>query len=262
VAVHNTGKSFMPNKDEKSDTFLERRRQLLKMGVAGMPMVLTLRASAADAVISQLRCTITVSNSFRILVDDTGAAWMGTRTIRTKRDGSFKPKSLRKFKNKANFIFPGGSASESYRPEECEFLSCEEADNDDHGHHSHDESSSDLLAYLSDKDGTYAMNDFLAGSDEHTHGSGHSACDDNDHSQDEHGHSIPTNEPCGYSLYEYTTGHSITPGHYVSSGGSWNLSGDDGLFLELSIIYADENGEHGRWPGISCLVSVLNYLGH
>lgn len=246
----------MQNKNQKSEVFLDRRRQLLKMGAAGMPMLLTLRASAQEAVISQLRCVITMPNSFKILVDDSGAAWVGTRNIKTKNSGGFKTKSLAKFKDEANFVFPEGSVPGSYRPDECEYETCDESG---HGH----DDDFDLLAHLSDENGTYAMNDFLAGGGggkgkgDHSH----SQCDDDGHSMDEHGHSIGTNEPCGYSLYEYSSSSTVTPGNFVSEGGSWTFSGDEGLYLALSIIYADEYGNDGNWPGVSCVVSVLNYIG-
>jgi len=249
----------MENKNDKSDLFLERRRQLLKMGAAGMPMVLTLRASAQEAIISQLRCVITLADSFKILVDDSGAAWVGSRNIRTKRDGSYKASSLKKFKDRANFVYPEGSAPASYRPDACE--ECEVDDSHSHGHDDDNwytdangdkQSSSDLLAHLSDNNGNYAMTDYLAGSgddDSHNH---NPACDDHGHTQG--------NGDCGYALYEYRRGMAINPGEYVSGNG-FTISGDVGLYLALSTIYADEYGGNGSWPGISCIVSVLNYLG-
>jgi hypothetical protein len=249
------GGNFMQFKSEKTDVFLQRRRQLLKMGAAGMPMVLTLRASAAEAVISQLRCTITISNSFKILVDDAGAAWVGKGKLKSKRNGQLRPKSVRRFKKRAQFVFPHDSAPSGYRPDECEYKTCDNTESDDS--EGHDE----LLSHLVDVDGTYALNDFLAGDEEDDEPS-EDECDDDGHALDAKGNGIVENAPCGYAVYEYRSNHVITPGAFVGENGNLHLSGDDGLFLELSLIYADENGTEGNWPGVSCLVSVLNYIKH
>ncbi len=243
----------MTDKNKKTDLFLEQRRDLLKLGAAGMPMVLTLRASAQEAVISQLRCTITIPSKFKILVDDTGAAWVGSGKLRTdKKTGNLKDKDVKNFKHDASYIFPHDSVSASYRPDACEYETCDESG----GSGDHD----DLLSHLTDENGTYAMNDYLAGSGEDD-GHDHS-CDDDGHAQDSHGHSIITNAPCGYAVYEYSRSQIISPGDYVTQGGDWNLSGDDGLYLELSLKYIDENGVNGHWPGVSCVISILNYMGH
>jgi len=249
----------------KPNVFLERRRQLLKMGAAGMPMMLTLRASAQEAVISQLRCVITMPKSFKILVDDTGAAWVGNRNIRKDKKGVFRPNSLNKFMDKAKFVFPEGSAPVAYRPDACE--TCDPDDGDDSGGDDSggdDDSDFDLLSHLSDENGTYAMNDYLAGDGGYGGGDdsggedhGHGQCDEDDG----HGHG-QTSADCGYVCYEYSSGQSITPGDYISQGGGWTISGDEGLYLSLSLLYAEEYGNSGRWPGVSCIVSVLNYIGH
>jgi len=245
----------MQNKNDKTNLFLENRRKLLKLGAAGMPMVLTMRASAQQAVISQLRCAITVPDSFKILVDDSGAVWVGDRKLRKDKSGAYKTKDIVKFQDKADFVFPEGSAPESYRPDECEYETCDES-----GHsHGHDDDD-DMLSYLSDENGSYSLNDYLSGSgggDNHSH----SQCDDDGHSMDEHGHSVVTNAPCGYAVYKYSRNYSITPGEFVNGSGNWSLSGDDGLYLSLAILYAEENGNDGNWPGVSCIVSVLNYIG-
>ena len=245
----------MKNDKPNNSKFLEQRRQLLKLGAAGMPMVLTLRASAQQAVISQLRCAITVPDSFKILVDDAGAAWVGSGNIKKTKSGGYKSKDVIRFQDDANFVFPEGSVPASYRPDECEYETC---DPDDDG----DDDDDDLLAHLSDEKGTYSLNDYLAGGGKKDKGGhSHSQCDDDGHTMDEHDHSIVTNGPCGYACYEYSRNYAITPGEYVSEGGNWNLSGDDGLYLSLAIQYAEENGNDGVWPGVSCIVSVLNYLG-
>jgi len=243
----------MAKKNSNSNRFLEQRRQLLKLGAAGMPMVLTLRASAQQAVISQLRCAITVPNSFKILVDDAGAAWVGSGSIAQTSSGNYKDKDIIAFQESANFIFPEGSVAASYRPDECEYETCDPDDDDD--------DDDDLLAHLSDDTGTYSLNDYLAGSGDEDDAHSHTQCDDDGHTLDEHDHSIVTNGVCGYACYEYSRNYEVSPGDYVTEGGSWNLAGDDGLYLSLAIQYAEENGNDGVWPGVSCIVSVLNYLG-
>jgi len=244
---------FMTNNKPDPNKFLAQRRQLLKLGAAGMPMVLTLRASAQQAVISQLRCAITVPDSFKILVDDAGAAWVGSGKINQTKSGGYKTKDVIKFQENANFVFPEGSVPASYRPDECEYETCEpDYDDDD---------DDDLLAHLSDEQGTYSLTDYLAGGGKDDDAHSHTQCDDDGHTMDEHDHSIITNGPCGYACYEYSRNYAITPGEHVNEGGSWNLVGDDGLYLSLAIQYADENGNDGVWPGVSCIVSVLNYLG-
>lgn len=54
------------------------RRNLLRLGAAGLPMVLTLKASARQAAVSQLRCFFRPGTRHRIMVNSDGEAWSST----------------------------------------------------------------------------------------------------------------------------------------------------------------------------------------
>lgn len=100
---------------QKSVNF-EERRKLLKLGAAGMPMALTVRASAAEAVISQLRCCATLLDSMGILVDEDGAAWVNLGEPDYSLSSS---RRIRNFKRHADWEFPSGTVPSSYRPSGC-----------------------------------------------------------------------------------------------------------------------------------------------
>lgn len=274
----------MQTGNDKSSEFLERRRQLLRMGAAGMPMLLTLRASAREAVVSQLRCVITMPGSLKILVDNSGAAWVGDGSLQqasSKGKGKGKGKgkkgwgsgstgwtqsSIDDFKSNANWVFPAGSAPAAYRPDACEEDECEDNWSDDSSGWWDDNSDLDLVSHLSDQNETYAANDIVAGNSGNSYWGGGWGDDDCGHNQGDddsgssHSHSQGIVD-CGYACYEYSQNQSITPGDYVTQGGSLNITGDDGLYLALSMIYADQYGANGDFPGVSCIVSVLNYIG-
>jgi len=253
----------MKNTD-KGDLFLEKRRQLLKLGAAGMPMVLTLRASASEAVISQLRCVVALPSNLKILVDDTGAAWVGNGSIGTGPGGGYDSADITSFKANADYTFPDGSAPSEYRPDACVVEDCEDGDG----------RGDILLSHLTDKQGNYSLtsglDDYIAGSDyddDDCHnqeddeggkkgkGKGNDE-DEDDYDDDDDAHN---QTDCGYTLYEYSN-TVITPGNFVDESGNWTISGDEGLFIALSLAYADEYGNQGNWPGVSCLVSILNYV--
>lgn len=235
--------------EQKNETFLERRRQLLRMGAAGMPMALTLRAGATESIISQLRCVITIPGSLKILVDQDGAAWVGDRSINTD-----KTKSINKFKNQADYEFTSGTVPASYRPD-CGSSGDDSGWGDDSGDDSSDDSCSsddswaeadfDILAHLDvNKSQPYSA-DYLAGS--------------GDDSSSSHCH---TQETECYAVYSYSQGTEIIPGNYTNGGTGWSIGGgsDAELYLALSLEYEDAYGNNGSWPGISCIVSVINYL--
>lgn len=248
----------MQDLDSQSELFKARRRQLLRMGAAGMPMVLTLRASASQALISQLQCVFVVPKSTKILVDDSGQAWVGTGKLKKYSEG-LKLSEIAEFKETADFVFPSGSAPASYRPDVCAPDPCEgswltELDNAD---------IDSMFAHLTDGENDYLAAEGFSGSgfgggNGHTN---HIHCDSHGHQVDGHHHSVGESEytTCGYKRYGVSN-KTIAPGDYVTEGGSWNLSGSKGLYIALSIKYADSHGQTGGWPGISCIVSILNYL--
>jgi hypothetical protein len=236
-------------RQNQSEEFLERRRQLLKLGAAGMPMALTLRASATEAIVSQLRCVITMPGSLKILVDESGAAWVGDGSISKKgKSGNYKTKSINKFKNNADFSFGEGSVPASYRPE-CEVEDDECESGDDGG-----DDDFDILAHLDDQNSSYVSNDYLLGGGDDDSSHCHSQGDDDSGGHDQDG-------GC-YAVYEYSQGFEITPGNFTNGGTGWSIGGgsDAELYLALSLQYEDLHGSNGNWPGISCIVSVLNFL--
>jgi hypothetical protein len=174
---------------------IEERRQFLKLAAAGMPMAITLRASATEALISQLTCCTTVLNSFGVLVDEDGAAWLNVGESESDwNTGSSR--YIRKFKKNADWNFSSGTVSADFRPSGC------------------------------------------------SAGSG----DDDDCSLSEE-----------YNWYSFSAGDEIYPGNFYTGSG-WNYSGKEGMYVELSRIYADAYGNSGSWQGISCMVSVFTYI--
>lgn len=184
-ASHVWGRRFkvrvqVSNQPQKSSDRIEARRQFLKLGAAGLPMVITARAGAQQAVISQLRCAITLQSRMRILVDQNGAAWAGSRNVNLNRNNS-----ITRFKNQADFVYPNDTVPSGYRP----------TGNDD------------------------------------------------------------------YSLYLYSRGLEINPDQHLDGNYNWNYqSNEEGLYVALSVYYAENQGNNGAWPGISCIVSILTYI--
>jgi hypothetical protein len=163
-----------------SEKTISERRTFLKMGAAGLPMVLTLRASAAGAVISQLKCAATLQTRQRILVADDGSCWVGSSNVNISRNNS-----IVKFKKNAEFVFPAGSAPSNYWP---------------------------------------------TGDDD-------------------------------YALYKYGAGYEVNPDRHLNSSLQWDYRNNkEGLYVALSVQYAEAYGNSGGWPGVSCLVSILAFI--
>ncbi|MBV1901250.1 MAG: hypothetical protein KUG56_06215 [Kordiimonadaceae bacterium] len=242
----------------RSEQFKAHRRQLLRMGAAGLPMVLTLRASASEALISQLRCTFTIPSKTKILVDDTGQAWVGKSRLRI-RDNKPKNDHISNFQNNADYVFPEGTVPSSYRADACPPDPC-----DGYAQNLKDANVDSMFAHLTDSEGDYQATEGFSGGGGGSGGhSNHIHCDSHGHQVDGHHHSVETSTTryaeCGYKAYKVSN-NQISPGDYINNG-SWNLPGDeDGLYLSLSLNYADSYGNTGGWPGISCIVSILNYL--
>lgn len=250
----------MQNLDNQSDLFAARRRQLLRMGAAGLPMVLTLRASAQEAIISQLRCLFVVPRGTKILVADDGSAWMGTRRLR-HQNGKPRISDIENFKANADFVFPAGSAPAVYRPEACAPDPCEGSwlsnlDNAD---------VDSMFAHLTDSESDYLAAEGFSGAGSKGKGhSNHIHCDQHGQLVNGHHHNVggggnTTFAECGYKRYGFSN-NSIRPGDFVQNN-NWQFNGHKkGLYISLAIRYADVHGQQGNWPGISCIVSVLNYL--
>lgn len=248
----------MQDFDSQSELFKARRRQLLRMGAAGMPMVLTLRASASQALISQLQCVFVIPAKTKILVGDRGQAWVGTGRLRNYSQG-LKLSEIEDFKASATYHFQDNTVSESYRPEACEANQCE---SNWYGSLENGDVDS-MFSHLTDGENDYLATEGFSGAGSKGNGHyNHIHCDSHDHLVDGHHHSVGNESEytsCGYKKYGVSN-KTVKPGDYVTEGGSWNLSGSKGLYVELSIKYADAHGQTGNWPGISCIVSILNYL--
>ncbi len=170
------------------------RRDMLKLGVAGLPMILTLNSSAAHAAASQLTCFFRLPDRVRIMVDASGNAWASTtHNVRFSRNRqAYRKDDLDEFLLPGNSIeFTGGVPSQ-YIPTACS--------------------------------------------------------------------SPPTGNwvGCGWNKFSINRNAKITPGNYVD-GNSFQVSGNKGLYVALSIQYASMSTS-GGWPGVSCIVSILNYL--
>ncbi len=242
---------------ERDAEFMARRRQLLRLGAAGVPMVLTLRASAADTVHSALDCAFVLTQKVRMLVDETGKVWVSDKNLKYKNGKGYKISDVSKFKNEADYVFPAGSAPSDYRPEACpEPEGCGSGDDDwwgddDWGDRDWGEADMKLLGNAASDN----LSDVLQLATWGWQDDDDDSCDDDDNSGGDSKY-----VDCGYNLYKVGKNTTITPADYLSSSGSWNLNGSKGLYLALAGKYLDSNGNDGGFPGISCLLSILNYL--
>jgi len=262
------------NNQKKDGDFLARRRQLLKLGAAGVPMVLTLKASATQPIHSALDCAFVIHNKVKILVDADGKAWMGDGNIREK-NGKYKSQDIKQFKNNADYVFPEYTVPERFRPDECDEGgdSCSGSSgygDDDSGYGSYgggygdDDGGDGDESCDSDDDGGYGgygddsgghSGDDSGGSSSWRHGGGRGDDDGDDSSGGGNGGWTDC-----YKLYEIDRNTTITPSDYLNGSGNWNLNGPNGLYLLLAGKYLDTYGNDGGFPGISCLLSILNYL--
>lgn len=241
-----------PENSEDASENLKRlsdRRQLLKLGAAGLPMVLTLKASAQQVVISQLQCAFVLPKRVRILVDCDGRAWVGSRRVRYTNGKGWLVSDLDKFKDRANYVFPANTVPSDYRPSECPAEVCDpDDDDDDDNSYNSSNQISELDALLNAPMPSNASE--IAGFTQNS-----SRSDDDDDDCD------PKYQDNGYELYTIDKKSEITPADYLN-GSNWDPSSDaKGLYIALSLTYANSYGNQGSWPGISCIVSILNYLG-
>lgn len=258
--------------DQKQDTseFLERRRQLLKLGAAGMPMILTLKASANQTVHSALDCVFKLTSAVNILVDHEGKVWVGSSTIDQGSGGTLKTSDITAFKSNADFAFPAGTAPEDYVPDECPDDPC---DGDSSGDWDDDDwyfggTGRDLLQELMDSGSISSFKkdkdkDKDKGGDDDDCGNSDDDDDDDDDWDDDDGGSGGSGgtwTDCGYNYYEISANTTITPLDYLNGNGDWQISGTNGLYIVLGAKYLDYYGNDGGFPGISCLHSILTYL--
>ena len=186
------------NNKPSDDKTRADRREILRLGLAGMPMMLTLKASAQQAVVSQLQCAFRVPERLRVMVSADGTAWASTtHNVRfSNRRQAFRAEDLNEFISPGNSTRFDGGVPEVYRPQAC--------------------------ATPPDPDSDWV--------------------------------------DCGWNKFTIGRNLQITPADYLSNG-TFQINGDEqGLYLALTLQYASQTSS-ANWPGLSCVVSILNYLG-
>ena len=169
----------------------------MRLGAAGMPMVLTLKASAQQAVISQLQCAFRVPERVRVMVNAEGTAWASTtHNVRfSNRRNAFRRDDLEEFLQPGNSVRFNGGVPPGYRPAFC--------------------------GEPPDPDSNWIE--------------------------------------CGWNKFNIRANLNIRPADYLDNG-TFRLSGNRGLYLALTLQYASQGASSG-WPGVSCVASILTYLG-
>ena len=107
----------------KSTEYQASRRTILSLAAGGLPMVLTMKASARQAVNSALTCAFRLDSRYRVLVDHNGNAWANPTNLninyRADR-GGYRIDHIDRFKNDSNTIqITGGISSPSFLPNAC-----------------------------------------------------------------------------------------------------------------------------------------------
>lgn len=110
-------------KNKKNSKHSAERRHILTLAATGLPMVLTMKASARQSINSALTCAFRLPARVRVLVDDQGNAWANPTTLninyRADR-GGFRIDHIQRFKDDPNTIFiSGGVSSSTFLPNAC-----------------------------------------------------------------------------------------------------------------------------------------------
>ena len=111
-------------------------------------MVLTLKASAQQVLVSQLQCAFVLPARVRILVNCDGAAWVGSRSVQYRNGQGWRVSHLVRFKDEADYVFPAGTVPNGYRPTACPEEVCNPDDDDDGWNNGGDGNISELDALL------------------------------------------------------------------------------------------------------------------
>jgi len=284
----------MNEPNEKDSVFLEKRRQLLKLGAAGVPMLLTMKASASQPLHSALDCAITIPSGMCIMVGSDGAAWISASF---NYDGSKLTKNtVKRFKRASEYVLPAGSIPTRYRPDDtCPTDPCSSGgsggSDDDEGHWSRNNQQESGFASLLDRltltraahaDDVQYASSWGSGGDDDDNDDGGSNCptsggddDDNHDSGSHHGDSDDGHDDddggssgggdtssCDYKSYCVDSATEYPPGTFLDSSGNWNLSGDLGLYTIVAAKYGEYYGTYNNFPGVSCMLSIMTYLNN
>lgn len=116
----NSPVQLLKSKSSKQNKLAERRA-LLKLGAAGLPMMLTLKASAQSVAVSQLSCFFRLPARVRVMVNSDGDAWSSTsHNVRfNRRRQVWRKDDLEEFLLPQNSIHFTGGVPSVYRPSTC-----------------------------------------------------------------------------------------------------------------------------------------------
>ncbi|WP_374763794.1 hypothetical protein [Yunchengibacter salinarum] len=225
--------------DEAGGQLGAGRRQLLKLGLAGAPMVFSVRASAANALASAVDCAINVPNSFYALVASDGQAWVATINVGS---GKITPGLVNRFK-RFGIHLPEGSVDEEFRPGGCDA-----------------EDRLDAEAFWNDPLDEDGDEDERQGIP-HPGGGDDRDDDDDDDDEFESNGGIPRNLECRYALTDLSSLDGTVIGDLFSEDGAIAPgSRNERLFALILSRYVYHYGQSGSLPGLSCYVSILNYV--
>lgn len=261
VTIYNgfvvTEKPIVPDTSESDSETSENdriaeRRQLLMLGAAGLPMMLTLKASAQEVLVSQLTCAIKLPKRLRILVDCDGRAWVGTKNIKYTNGKGFKVADIVKFKDDATYAFPAGDVPNYWLPDNCPIEECSNGggDDDDDDGFDYETASAELDDLMRTSLPSQADGIVLA--------SARMGDDDDDDDEDDCDEDWIDS---GYAFYELSKNSTILPVDHTSGTGWSPQANTQGLFIALSLVYESRHGDAPGWPGISCIVSIISYFG-
>lgn len=234
---HNTDHTLTApaRKGAPQDGTIASRRELLRLGAVGLPMLVTLRASASEALISQLRCTLTVPARYIILVHRDGRAWVAENS--SGSEPKLSRGTIKQIKRDALFTFEAGTVGAPYTPD----VACEAQDNSGNGNGG---SQGDPVD--EDERGRGRGGNGGRGGEPVEDGSATQTTDDND--------------PCDHRLVYFGSQTTFTIGDRVSESGAITVNDELGLFTRLAFQSAIDEGAGSNFPGVSCVASVLDFV--
>ena len=236
------------------------RRQVLALGTAAVPTVLTLRASASQALVSQLTCLFRMPAGYVFLVDAAGAVWMADLGW-SSAPNKVKQSHVDEIKSSASFIFPAGTAPQNRRPKGCDDDDDDWGDDDDDDGGWGDDDDDDGWWDDDEDDLRPVMNAFQDQNSRHYWwwDDDDDGGDDDDDDDDDGGNGNK-DVSCNYKIIVNKRDIEFPISRRVDAQGNWKLNGKRGFYILLATRYAEVYGNSGNFPGISCIVSVLNYF--